>query len=302
MKGMGNFLIQKHYVCLSVMSYLSIDRLRTFVAVVKLGSFAAAATELLCTQSAVTQQMRRLETELGKQLFQKVGRSKQLTQDGLLLVDYAKRLVALHEEACAAMTSTAVMGDLRLGAPHDITDSILPNLLAELSRSFPGLRVSIHVGRSPHLLQELRRGEIDMTVASFIDAPDLRQISLRTSPIVWMCGARFRYDPTQPLPLIVVASDSSQFRNIAIEHLDRSGIPWRITYSSPTVVGVRAAVRAGLGVTARSVEMLGPDLRVMGEAEGLPHLPDVSFRMFLSPISANKAAQRVFESLNGQRL
>lgn len=277
------------------MQALDIDQLRTFVAVVERESFAAAAAEVLRTQSAVTQQMRRLETQLGKRLFQKVGRNKQLTPDGVRLLDYARRLLALNDEACAAMASTAVNGELRLGAPHDVTDSILPNLLAHFSRAFPGLRIAIHTGRSPHLMQALRQGEIDMTVAA-LDAPELRQIALRTSPIVWMCAARYRHDASQPLPLIV-AAESSQFRRIAVDHLERAGIPWRITYTSPTVVGVRAAVRAGLGVTARSVEMLGSDLRVMGEAEALPRLPDVSFRLYLSPVSTNSAAQRVFDSL-----
>lgn len=277
------------------MPSLDIDQLRTFVAVAERESFAAAAAEVLRTQSAVTQQMHRLEAQLGKRLFQRVGRYKQLTSDGLLLLDYARRLLMLNDETWGAMTSTQVSGELRLGAPHDVTDSILPNLLAHFSRAFPGLRIAIHTGRSPHLLQALRQGEIDMTVAG-LDAPQLRQITLRTSPIVWMCAARYRHDPTQPLPLIV-AAESSQFRRIAVDHLDRAGIPWRITYTSPTVVGVRAAVRAGLGVTARSVEMLGNDLRVMGDAEALPRLPDVSFRLYLSPVSTNSAAQRVFDSL-----
>jgi DNA-binding transcriptional LysR family regulator len=277
------------------MASLDIDQLRTFLAVVERESFAAAADEVLRTQSAVSQQMQRLEAQLGRRLFQRVGRYKQLTPDGLQLVDYAKRLVTLNDEAWAAMRSTQIHGELRLGAPHDITDSILPNLLAHFSKLHPGLRIAIHMGRSPHLLAALRQGDIDMTVAG-LETPQLRQISLRTSPIVWMCAARYRHDPNQPLPLIV-AAESSQFRRIAIDHLDRAGIPWRITYTSPTVVGVRAAVRAGLGVTARSIEMLGNDLRVMGDAEGLPRLPDVSFRLYLSPVSTNSAAQRIFDSL-----
>jgi len=277
------------------MKSLDIDHLRTFVAVVDRESFAGAAVEVLRTQSAVTQQMQRLEALFDKRLFQRVGRNKQLTPDGLRLLDYARRMLALNDEACAAMMSKEETGELRLGAPHDVTDSILPNLLAHFSQAFPRMRIAIHVGRSPHLLQRLRQGEIDMTIAGS-DATDLRHITLRTSPIVWMCGARYRYDPSQPLPLIV-AAESSQFRRIAVEHLDRVGILWRITYTSPTVVGVRAAVRAGLGVTARSVEMLGSDLRVMSEAEALPRLPDVSFKLYLSPLSANSAAQRVFDSL-----
>jgi DNA-binding transcriptional LysR family regulator len=135
-----------------------------------------------------------------------------------------------------------------------------------------------------------------MTVAAALDVPELRQVTLRTSPIVWMCAAGYRHDASQPLPLIV-AAEASFFRRVAIEHLDRAGIPWRITYSSPTVVGVRAALRAGLGITARSVEMLGSDLRVLGDDAALPRLPDVSFRLYLGSTGANPLAARLFDSL-----
>jgi DNA-binding transcriptional LysR family regulator len=280
------------------MQNLDIELLRTFVAIVERGSFAAGAQTVLRTQSAVTQQMQRLELQIGKRLFSRTGRSKQLTADGLKVLDYARRLLALNDEACVALSGTALSGEVRLGAPHDITDTILPNLLAHFSAQFPDMKIAIHVGRSPHLLQALRQGEIDMTVASS-DAPELRALTLRTSPIVWMCAASFQYDATQPLPLIV-AADSSYFRRIAIEHLERAGIPWRITYTSPTVVGVRAAVRAGLGVTARTVEMLGNDLRVLGDGSALPRMPDVNFRLYMSSNSSNALARRLFDSLENK--
>jgi len=282
------------------MHNLDIELLRTFVAVAEKESFAAAADAVLRSQSAVTQQMQRLETSLGKTLFRRVGRAKALTEDGQKLLAYARRLLALNDEAWSAISGEAVRGEIRLGAPHDITETILPNLLAHFSRHFPELRIAIHVGRSPHLLQALRRGEIDMTVAA-VDAPGLRYLTLRTSPIVWMCASDYRHDASQPLPLIV-ADELSLFRRIAIEHLERHGVPWRITYTSPTVVGVKAAVKAGLGVTARSVEMLGSDLRVLGEAEALPRLPDVSFRLYLASSGSNPVALRLFESLDQVRL
>jgi DNA-binding transcriptional LysR family regulator len=65
---------------------------------------------------------------------------------------------------------------------------------------------------------------------------------------------------------------------------------------------VRAAVKAGLGVTARSVEMLSSDLRVLGEFDALPRLPDVSFRLYLASTSTNHLAQRLFESLHNASL
>jgi DNA-binding transcriptional LysR family regulator len=280
------------------MQNLDIELLRTFVAIIEGGSFAAGAEAVSRTQSAVTQQIQRLEAQLAKTLFSRVGRGKQLTGDGLKVLDYARRLLALNDEACIALGGTALSGEVRLGAPHDITDSLLPNLLAHFSANFPELKISIHIGRSPQLLQALRQGEIDMTVAG-IEAPGLRFITLRTSPIVWMCAGSFHYDPSQPLPLIV-AEEGSYFRRIATEALDRGAIAWRVTYTSPTLVGVRAAVRAGLGVTARSVEMLGNDLRVLGDDMALPRLPDVSFKLYLGSIGNNALARRLFESLENR--
>jgi DNA-binding transcriptional LysR family regulator len=277
------------------MRNLDIELLRTFVAVVERESFAAAAASVCRTPSAVTQQMQRLEAFMGKPLFERIGRGKRPTPDGIKLLDHARRLLAINDEVCMAVAGTVVAGEIRLGAPHDITDSILPNLLAHCSRLFPELRIAIHVGRSPDLLQALRQGEIDMTVAAR-EAPELRGLTLRTSPIVWMCASNYRHDSERPLPLIV-AAEPSFFRRVAIDHLERAAIPWHITYSSSTVVGVRAAVRAGLGVTARSVEMLGSDLRVVGDDTALPRLPDISFRLYLSSTSTNPLARRLFDSL-----
>lgn len=282
------------------MQNLDIELLRTFVAVAEKESFAAAAQAVLRSQSAVTQQMQRLETQLGKQLFRRAGRGKELTEDGLKTLAYARRLLALNDESWEAITGSALTGEIRLGAPHDITDTVLPNLLAHFARHFPGLRIDIQIGRSPHLIRALRRGDIDMTVAA-ADAAGLRYLTLRTSPIVWMCAPSYRHDPSRPLPLIV-ADELSFFRRIAIEHLDLHQIPWKITYTSPTVVGVRAAVKAGLGVTARSVEMLSSDLRVLGEFDALPRLPDVSFRLYLASSNTNHLAQRLFESLHNASL
>ena len=282
------------------MHNLDMELLRTFVAVVELESFAAAAQSVLRSQAAVTQQMQRLETQTGRALFVREGRHKRLTPDGLKVLEYARRLLALNDEAWAAISGKAVKGEIRLGAPHDVTETILPNLLAHFSRNFPGLKIAIHVGRSPHLLDALKHGEIDMTVAA-LDAPGLRSMVLRTSPIVWMCAASYRHERTQPVPLIV-ADELSYFRRIAITALDGARIPWRVSYTSPTVVGVRAAVRAGLGVTARSVEMLGADLRVLSESDGLPRLPEVSFRLFLSGSSTNALARRLFDSLESHNL
>ncbi|MDR5832530.1 LysR substrate-binding domain-containing protein [Caballeronia sp. LP006] len=278
---------------------LDMELLRTFVAIVERESFAAAAESVHRTQSAVTQQMQRLETQLGKTLFLKSGRAKRVTSDGLKLLEYSRRMLALNDEACAAIMGSVLTGEVRIGAPEDVADSMLPNLLQRFSKAFPSLRMTIHVGRSPFLMQAMKRGEIDMTISPR-EYPEHRRINLRTSPTVWICAADYHYDRSLPLDLII-ADEPSLFRRIALEHLERAKTPWRVSYVSPTLPGIRAAVRAGLGVTARSVEMMGADFRVLGEADGLPRLPDVSYNLYLA-LSPSTPARRLFDSLGTLRL
>jgi DNA-binding transcriptional LysR family regulator len=274
---------------------LNIELIRTFVAVVEGESFAAASIALHRTQSAITQQIQRLEQQIGKPLFCKVGRNKRLTEDGVRLLGYARRMLAINDEAWSSLTGSALTGEVRIGAPHDVSETILPHLLTRFSTEAPDLRMSIHVGRSPFLMQAMKRGEIDMTVSTR-DDPEHRRVTLRTSPVVWVSSASYRYDRNLPVPL-VVPDEPSLYRSIALEALGAAHMECRISYTSPTLLGVRAAVRAGLGITARSIEMLGPDFRTLGPTDGLPRLQDVSFHLYLSNRPSNPAVQHLFEML-----
>ncbi|QEL66519.1 transcriptional regulator, LysR family [Oryzomicrobium terrae] len=279
------------------MKTLDLDLLRTLLAVVDHGSFAAAARRLYKTQSAVTQQMQRLEASLGFALFDKVGRGKRLTPRGEQLLGYARRLLALNDQTLHALRQDGEGATLRIGSPHDVADTLLPGLLAGFAQAYPQVQMQIHVGRSPFLMDDLRRGDLDMTVSTRRDDA-LPGLTLRTSPTVWVCAEEFPYRRGDPLPLIL-ADEPSIFRQLALNTLEHATVPWRISYESPTLIGIKAALRAGLGVTARSVELLDPTLRVLGEAEGLPRLPDVSYHLYLRGDGGHPIARRLFRQLAG---
>src|SRR5262245_49681644 len=133
-----------------------LDLLRTFVAVSEMESFAAAARRVHRTQSAVTQQMQRLEKQVGVRLFRRSGRLKSLTRQGQTLLDYARRILVLHDEAVRILVADAPRGPVRLGAPPDAADTILPALLARFARQFPAVQVEIQVARSLHLMEALK--------------------------------------------------------------------------------------------------------------------------------------------------
>jgi len=277
------------------MNTLDLELLRALVAIEEQDSFAGAAIQLVKTQSAVTQQMQRLEDQIGHPLFEKQGRHKRLTPHGQKLLDYARHLLAINDDALRSLQQGNLEGVLRIGAPHDVADTMLPTLLAQVARASPLLRLDIHVGRSPFLMESLKRGEIDMTISNRND-PALDGVVLRTSPTVWLCSASYVHDRAKPVPLILVEGPSVFYR-LAREALDAAGIRWSPNYTASSLIGIKAALRAGLGVTARGIEMAGADLRVLGENDGLPRLPDLDYYLFVRKNVINPITRKVFDML-----
>lgn len=280
---------------------LDLELLRTFIAITECEGFAPAAERVHRTQSAVTQQMARLEEQLGIAVFRKVGRTKQLTEQGVRLLDYAKRLMLLNDEALASLTAPDLRGPLRIGCILDASEFLLPALLERFTQMYPNLQIEVHTDRTAHLLQALRRGEIELALVGLPEGsaePPHMGVRLRTSPMVWMAAANYVHDPRLPVPLVLPDQPSS-YRESALTALDANGIAWRVRHVTTTLAfsSLRAALRAGLGVTVRAIDMLTPDLRVLTESEGLPRLPNVCLHLYLRDRRASAPALRLFESV-----
>jgi len=277
------------------MGTLDLELLRTLCVIASFDSFGAAAVQLGRTQSAVTQQMQRLEEQVGHPLFEKHGRGKRLTEHGQRLLTYARQLMSIHDEALRVLQQGDLQGHLRIGAPHDVADTVLPPLLSEVVRNWPMLQVSIQVGRSPFLADALRRGELDMVISNRVE-DEFEGVVLRSSPTVWLCAADYVHDPAQPIPLVMVDGPSI-FRRLGQEALEAAGIAYSQRYTSSSLIGIRAALRAGIGVTARGVEQLDASLRVLGPKEGMPVLPDLVYSLYVRRNVANNVTREVFEYL-----
>lgn len=282
------------------MRTFDLELLRSLAAIVTHDSFAAAAVQLGRTQSAVTQQMQRLEEQIGHPLFEKQGRQKRLTEHGQRLLTYARHLLAINDEAMRNLQQGQLEGVLRIGAPHDVAGTMLPPLLSEVARGSPMLQLDIHVGRSPFLMESLKSGEIDMAISNRVE-DELEGVVLRTSPTVWLCSASYLHDPARPIPLIL-ADGPSIFRRIAQEALDAAGIQWTPRTTSSSLIGVRAAVQAGLGVTARGVEQVDAGMRVLGLSDGMPRLPDLVYRLYVRRNVVNPLTRQVFDHLKSRLL
>ncbi len=274
---------------------LDLDLLRTFVAVADLNTFAAAAAAVCRTQSAVSQQMQRLEQLVGKELFARHGRNKLLTEHGIQLLGYARKILRFNDEACMSLMFSNLQGVLTLGASDESADTILPFLLNRISSVYPKLALDVSVKRNAFMVEMLKENEVDLVVTTHRPG-QYDCLTLRTSPTHWYCAAEYVLQKGEPIPLVLL-DDPSPFRDMVLTALNEASIPWRLAYVASTLPAVRAAVKAGLGVTARPVEMMSPDLRVLGQSEGLPSLPDTEYLLCHNAASNNELAKVVFEAM-----
>lgn len=274
---------------------LDLDLLRTFVAVADLNTFAAAAAAVCRTQSAVSQQMQRLEQLVGKELFARHGRNKLLTEHGIQLLGYARKILRFNDEACMSLMFSNLQGVLTLGASDESADTILPFLLNRISSVYPKLALDVSVKRNAFMIEMLNENEVDLVVTTHRPG-QFNCLTLRTSPTHWYCAAEYVLQQGEPVPLVLL-DDPSPFRDMVLAALNEANIPWRLAYVASTLPAVRAAVKAGLGVTARPVEMMSPDLRVLGKSDGLPSLPDTEYLLCHNTSSNNELAKVVFEAM-----
>ncbi|ELN2739277.1 transcriptional regulator LrhA [Pluralibacter gergoviae] len=274
---------------------LDLDLLRTFVAVADLNTFAAAAAAVCRTQSAVSQQMQRLEQLVEKELFARHGRNKLLTEHGIQLLGYARKILRFNDEACSSLMFSTLQGMLTIGSSDESADTILPFLLNRISAVYPKLALDVRVKRHAEMSEMLKANEVDLALTTH-RLDNFESITLRTSPTLWYCAADYILPPGEALPLVLL-DEPSPFRDMIVGTLNAANIPWRVTYIASTLSAVRAAVKAGLGITARPVEMMSPELRVLGSKEGLPPLPDTEYLLSRNEQSTNDLVQSIFQSV-----
>lgn len=257
----------------SAMPLLEIDVLRTFVSIAESGSFTRAAGQIFRTTSAVSMQIKRLETMLGCTLFIREARRIALTDEGERLLGYARRLLKLNEETVSAFISPRLNGRVRFGTPADIGTHILPGLLSLFARTHPGIEVNVSVGRSVEMIQRIDAGELDVALVSVgnLGQDDSRGEVIHSEPLVWAGRAGGVAVERDPLPL-ALSSPECAWRRQAMDALDRAGRSYRIAYSSEQCAGQEAAMIADLAIAPYPLSLIRPPLKRLDEGATLPAL------------------------------
>lgn len=262
--------------------------LRAFVAVYEARGFTRAAQRLHLTQSAVSHQIRRLEEQLGRQLLRRSTRSVALTQDGEEFLGYALRalagLDALAERFKGVSGDTGVV---RLGVPDGYMSHRLPVLLRKFAVAHGSVRLDVAVGTYDELRSLVAANELDLAIVAGEPGTD-EGTPIRRMEFVWAAAQEFAPPAGEPLPL-AFAPAPCFYRQIGTAALASATVKWRITFTSPSMVALRAAVQARLAATVLPSEAVERGLRIINGHLGLPPLLDAELTL-LGSARRNSAA------------
>ena len=279
---------------------LDTDLLRAFIAVAEARSFTRAGDTLGRTQAAVSQQVRRLEEVVGARVFQRDTKSVRLTQDGELLLTYARGMLTLNEEVLALMRRPATVSSVRIGTPDDYATMLLPGVLARFAAAYPDVPVEVVCDNSPDLVAEIDKGRYDLALVT--RHPDSRSGELiRRESVAWVAPPRSAtatpIEQEDPLPLALFPK-GCVVRDLAVAALEGIGRGWRVAFISKSVVAVHGAVLGGLGVTAMEDCTIPPALRRLTESDGFPGLPDIDIALHRAPGMAAKPVRLLAEAIH----
>lgn len=274
---------------------LDIPLLKTYVAVVECGGFTRAAERLNLTQSAISLHVRRLEQETGRRLLKRNARRVAVTADGEVLLSYAHRILALHNEVGARLKEPVLSGAVRFAAPDYVAANHLPRLLAQFHRSYPNVMLELTTGRSHDIRNKFKAGDLDLAVAARpVGVGD--GALLWQEPRVWTIADLVEVPTDRPVPLALFPSGCLS-RKAGLEALDRADRDWRVVYTGHSAAGLKAAALAGLGVTILPFSELDPGMKTLGPNDNFPTLPDFEFALFADLPHAPEAVRRLGELL-----
>ena len=285
-----------------------LDVLRTFCTGVELGSFARAADKLGRSTSAVSAQLKKLESQCGTPLLRKSGRGLVLTEAGETLRGYALRLLELNDRAVAAVRGSELRGLVRLGLQEDLGESVLPHVLGQFARAHPHVRIEASVARSDELRERIALGQFDLALLwdagvnhACVHGEHIMRLTLQWIGPASMDAAdagwaRWRSGAAQDddvLPLAMLDAPCP-LRDIVTAALDKKGMAWRHAFNSASLSAVWAATAAGLGLSVRTPFGLPAHVKPLdAQALGLPALPSMDLILGRATLDAPAPVDRL---------
>lgn len=254
--------------------------LHCFLAAAATGSFTKAAGCVSRTQSAVSQQISKLENILGKSLFTR-DKILTLTNEGEIFLGYANKIFALHLEAMDRFKEPDLEGEVRFGLPEDFATVFLSDVLMDFIRIHPRILLNIECDLTLNLFERFKRGSFDLILVKMSrpeDFPNCKEVW--SEKLQWVGDKNLLeslLDKKRPLPLIL-SPQPCVYRSRVIKTLEEASIKWQLVFSSPSYTGKIAAVKAGVGITVLPKTMIPHQLEALDERY-LPPLSDTHVSM-----------------------
>ncbi len=281
------------------MQKMDIDALQALCAIEDTGGVTRAAERLALSQSAVSHKIKRLEDRLGRTLLARRSGGPVFTEDGLKLLGYARRILALHDEAVLSLASRPLKGALRLGMTEDTTTSDLSRILGRFARLHPEVTVRTHVAQSLTLEAELERGDVDLaTLQVFNHRVRDTDLILAEDSLHWVKSPDLTLDAARPIPFLAY-DEACFYRQWAMEPARSFKGDLATVLTCASSAGIVSGVRAGLGVALLNGRFISPEMEVVDTHFGAPP-PSISYIVRIGSKSRSEAARALAEAVVAQ--
>lgn len=255
--------------------------LRALVAIADTGSFSAAAARIGRTQSAVSLHISKLEDRLQVKLLERTSRKVSQTAAGELMISYARRILAMADEAAMALTAPETSTTFRIGFAEYLAPQHLHDLLGRFRRAHPKVPLKLKLGTGSALRACLDKDELDVVISG-PDGKAKNRITgtiLKEEAMVWVAAPDQHIDFEEPLPLVAMQAPCT-YRQTAIDALSEAAIPWTVVTETNSIQGVQSAVMAHLGISAMPASAVPKQGVQVMDNKCLPPLKDTKIAAF----------------------
>ena len=232
--------------------------LEHFIAVVEERSFSRAAEKVFRTQPAVSQSIKKLEDEIGTPLFARDGPELALTKAGKVLLDYARRMLSLRDEAFhdLAQLESLNAGTVAIAAHESAAFYLLPSALRDYAKKFPRIKIELHCSPISEIPEKVLDREVDLgfvvekpafhelrSVPVFSDV--LILIAPANHPLAWQRTVCFKDLEQEPL---VVHNRCKSTSGMTMQLFRRNNIPFRVAVELSSFECMKSFVQQGVGL------------------------------------------------------
>lgn len=247
---------------------LDMNQLRTFVTVAELKSFSRASEKLCRVQSAVSQQIQKLEAHLGADLFVRGKKTVALTAKGDEMLVHAVRILEMNDQAVATMTDMSYKGQVKVGTSDAYVSSFFSDIIKRCAARFPDMEIEVHCGYSSQIWERYLSGELDVVLTQG-RPPAVSSELLHSEELKWVCAKGSNALAQSPVPLALFTKGCGD-RGLILQALERAKKAYRVSYNSTSYAGIVAALASGFYVSAVLMSTVDEDFQVLTEVDGFP--------------------------------